>query len=145
MVGAIAAAMALSVAAPAAADAPAGLVPAAGGPFATSSLDVDALVRYTTKGKLKAQRRIAYTGVCSADCNVTATTTLVIPGPNIAPPPVSGAFPAGQGFEAFIKISKAGAAFLKENKGKSSLRTKIQAVNTLTGDTDTDQRTFKFK
>jgi hypothetical protein len=143
--GAIVAAMALSAAVPAAASAQAGLAPAPGGPFATGAIEVEALVSYTRAGKLKAQRRLAYTGVCSADCTVTATTVLVLPGPNIAPPPVSGSFPAGQGFEAFIKISKAAAAFLKKNKGKSKLVTKIQAVNTLTGDTDTDKRNYKFK
>jgi hypothetical protein len=129
---------------PASASSSAGLVP--GGPLqATSSVEVETLVAYTKSGKLKAQRRIAYTGVCSADCNVTAQTTLVLPGPNVTPGPVSGTFPAGQGFEAFLKLNKAGAAFLKENKSKAKLRTKITAVNTVTGDTDTDQRVFKFK
>jgi hypothetical protein len=129
---------------PASASSSAGLAPV-GSPQATSSVEVESLVSYTTAGKLKAQRRIAYTGVCSADCNVTAQTTLVLPGPNVTPGPVSGTFPAGQGFEAFLKLNKAGAAFLKANKGKAKLRTKITAVNTLTGDTDTDQRVFKFK
>jgi hypothetical protein len=143
-VAALAAAMTLTAAAPAAASS-AGLVAVPGAPFATSSVEVESLVTYTKQGKLKAQRRLAYTGVCSADCNVTATTVLKIPGPNIAPPPVSGFFPAGQGFEAFIKLSKAGAAFLKDNKKKSKLVTKISAVSTLTGDTDTDKRNYKFK
>lgn len=128
---------------PAAATGSAGLAPA-GGSIATSSVEVESLVAYQTKGKIKVQRHVRFLGVCSADCSVTAVMTLVVPGPNVTRS-ASGIFPAGELFEGFIDVNKAGAAFLKENKAKSKFRTKITAVNTLTGDTDTDQRVFKFK
>ena len=43
------------------------------------------------------------------------------------------------------KLQKPAVAFLKENKGKSKFRTEISALDPLTGNTDTDKRTFKFK
>lgn len=112
--------------------------------LATTSLEVETLASYVTKGKIKAERRVRFLGVCSTDCAVTASMTLAWPGPNLVTSD-SGTFPAGQVFEGFIKLTKAGHGYLKENKGKSKLVTKIQAVDTLTGDTDTDKRNFKFK
>jgi hypothetical protein len=143
IVMALTAAVVLSAAAPAAASAPGGLAPT-GDFVATNSVEVESLVRYTTKGKIKAQKRVRFLGVCSVDCTVTGTLNLKWPGPNLVTSD-SGSFPAGQLFEGVIKLTKAGVAYLKENKGKSKYVTKIQAVDPLTGNTDTDQRTFKFK
>lgn len=129
---------------PATVSAGAGLAPT-GKQQADASVEVESLVAYVTKGKIKAQRRVRFLGSCSADCSVTVNMTLVVPGPNVVANPPSATFLAGEIFEGFIKLSKSGAAFLKKNKDKSKLRTKIRAVNTVTGDTDTDKRTFKFK
>jgi hypothetical protein len=117
----------------------------AGQQQATASLEVETLASYMTKGKLKVQRKLKFLGVCSAECNVAVSMTLVVPGPNVIANPPAMTFAAGQVFQGFIDLTKPGVAFLKENKSKSKLVTKIQAINTVTGDTDTDKRNFKFK
>ena len=115
----------------------------AGSPSASAA--AEDLVSYLTKGKLKPSKRIAYRVVCNADCQITATSTLVLPGPNLGPVSVTGAFAAGQIAEAFLKPNKPARAAIKANIGSSKLRTKVTATNTATGETDTDSRTFKFK
>lgn len=130
---------------PATASAGAGLTPT-GEWQAVGSADVDSLASYVTKGKIKVQRKVRFLGTCSADCSITVRMTLVVPGPNLIANPPSMTFTAGQIYEGFIDLgAKANVAFLKKNKKKSKLRTKVNAVNTVTGDTDADQRTFKFK
>lgn len=115
----------------------------AGSPTATKS--GEDLVRYLTKGKLKPGKRIAYRVVCSADCNLTVTSTLVLPGPNLGPSSESGSFPAGTVVEAFLKLNGPAQSAIKDNIGAAKLRTRVDATSTVDGSTDTDQRTFKFK
>lgn len=103
------------------------------------------LVSYLTKGKLKPGKRISYRVVCSADCNLTATSTLVLKGPDLGPVTSSGAFPAGTVAEAFLKPNKPARDAIKDNIGSTKLRTTVTATSTVDGSTDTDTRTFKFK
>jgi hypothetical protein len=103
------------------------------------------LISYQTKGKMKPSKRIAYQVVCTADCQVTATSTLVLPGPNLGPVSVTGAFAAGQVAEAYLKPNKPARDAIKDNIAKAKLRTEVTATNVATGETDTDKRTFKFK
>ncbi len=136
--------MALAGAIPATAGASSGLAPV-GEASVTPYAEVETLANYKTKGKIKLQRRVRFLGVCTVECDVTVEMTLVIPGPNLVSEGLTGHFPAGQIFEGYLKLTKQGLAFLKENKGKSKFRTSYQAVDPLTGNTDTDARTFKFK
>jgi hypothetical protein len=112
---------------------------------AGSSVLVETLVRYLPRRRLPVRRRIAYRGVCTADCNITARSTLVLPGPNIGPVSVSGSFGANEVFESFLKLNRPALAALKRHRRKARLRTRIFAVDLTTGDTDTDRRTFRFK
>jgi hypothetical protein len=79
-------------------------LPAGADPKAQAS--AEDLVTYLTKGKLKPAKRIPYRFVCSEDCFVTATSTLVLKGPNLGPVASSGQFPAGQVIEVFLKPNK---------------------------------------
>lgn len=115
----------------------------AGSPKAKAS--GEELITYLTKGKLKPGKRIAYDVVCAADCSLTATSTLVLKGPNLGPVAASGQFPAGQVAESFLKPNKAARSAIKRNTGSAKLRTAVTATNLLTGETDTDRRTFRFK
>ena len=113
------------------------------GPTASSS--GDELIRYLTKGKLKPDNRIEYRVVCAADCQLTATSSVVLNGPNLRPVSSTGAFVAGQVVEVFLKPNKPARAAIRESGGSAKLVTKVSATNTLTGETDTDRRNFRFK
>jgi hypothetical protein len=107
--------------------------------------ETDTLLSYLTVGKLKPGKRITYQVVCSADCQLTASSTLVLKGPNLGPVTSSGQFGANQIAEVFLKPNKPARSAIKANIGASKLRTKVVAVNLTTGETDTDTRVFKFK
>jgi hypothetical protein len=140
----VAGTLALAGLLPVAASGSSGLV-RTGGTTATSSAEVETLASYVTTGKLKVQRRVRFLASCSVNCDVTVHMVLEVPGPNLASEPLSGSFPAGQVFEGYIKLTKSGLAFLKENKSKAKFRTEYTATDPLTGNTDTDTRAFKFK
>ena len=100
--------------------------------------------RYLTKGKLKPDNRIEYRVVCAADCQLTATSSVVLNGPNLRPVSSTGAFVAGQVVEVFLsRTSPRGPR--SGRRGSAKLVTKVSATNTLTGETDTDRRNFRFK
>ena len=103
------------------------------------------LLTYLTKGKLKPSKRIAFQVVCNADCQLTATSTLVLKGPNLPPVSVTDVFPAGLIAEAFLKPNKPARQAIKDDIGAAKLKTSVTATNTATGETDTDRRTYKFK
>ena len=112
------------------------------GPTASSS--GEELVRYLTKGKLKRDNRIEYRVVCAADCQLTATSSVVLNGPNLRPVRLTGTFVAGQ-VRFFLEPNKAARAAIRESGGSAKLVTKVSATNTLTGEIDTDRRNFRFK
>jgi 3D (Asp-Asp-Asp) domain-containing protein len=105
----------------------------------------EALLNYVTTGKLKLGKRISYRFVCSADCQVTATSTLVLRGPDVGPVVDTGSFPAGEIIEAFLKPNKSARRSIRRNIGSSKLRTSVTATNSATGATDTDTRVFRFR
>ena len=113
---------------------------------AQTSVDSEGLLSYVTTGKLKLKKRIAYKFVCSTECQVTATTTLVLRGPDVGPIVDTGVFPAGQIIEVFLKPNKSARRAIRSNIGKSKLRTSVTAINPGPyGENDTDTRVFKFK
>ena len=105
----------------------------------------DALLSYVTVGKLKLGKRISYRFVCSAQCQVTATSILVLRGPDIGPVVDTGSFPAGEIIEAFLKPNKSARRAIRRNIRASKLRTSVTATNPTTGATDTDTRVFRFR
>jgi hypothetical protein len=105
---------------------------------------VEGLVSYLTAGKLKPGKRIAYRFVCSTACQVTATSTLVLKGPNLGPVVDTGMFGAGEVGAAFLRPNGAARDAIKDHIGASKLRTWLVAIDA-TGATDTDTRTFRFK
>ena len=111
---------------------------------AANAVDNDALIAYSGPLKLKAAKRVSYPVLCSANCTVTATTTLVLPGPDLGPVVVPGNLTAGTPAEPYIVLNKAALHNLRNNVNKARLRTQIEATNTTNGDTDTDTQVFKF-
>jgi hypothetical protein len=124
-----------------AAAAPAGA--GAGEPGAQSS--AEPLVRYLTKGKLKVRKVIRYRMVCSEDCQVTVRSVIKVKGPDPSPLVSTASFPAGTVFEATVEPNKPLRNAMKANLGKTKLKSTVNAVSTLDGETDTDRRTYKFK
>lgn len=103
------------------------------------------LLTYLTKGKLKVGKRIAYRVVCSVDCQLTATSTLIVKGGQVGPVSSTASFPAGQVAEAYLKPNKPARNAIKDNIGAAKLRTSVTATSVATGEADTDKRTYKFK
>ena len=122
----------------------AGVAPASPASGATPAVDTEGLVNYVTFGKLKPGKRISYEFVCSTECQVTASSTLVLKGPNLGPAVDSGLFSPGQIAEAFLKLNKAARGAINAHIGAAKLRTVIFASNSA-GATDTDTRVFRFK
>ena len=108
--------------------------------------DDDGLLNYVTTGKLKLGKRIAYQFVCSTECQVTATSTLVLRGPDVGPIVDTGLFPAGQTIEVFLMPNKSARRSIRRHIGASELRTSVTATNPAPyGDNDTDTRVFRFR
>ena len=124
----------------AAAAAPAGLA----SPTATATADDDSLVAYLPAGKIKVGKQIFYRFQCSTDCQVTASSTLVLKGPNLGPAVDTGIFSAGEIGVEFLTLNKSARFAIKSHIGASKLRTSITASNAA-GATDTDTRIFRFK
>lgn len=103
------------------------------------------LVSYLTKGKLKPSKRIAYQVVCSANCQLTVTSTLRVKGPDPAPVSGTDVFDAGEIAEGFVRPNKPLRKTIRDSIGATRLHTEVSATNLATGETDTDKRTYKFK
>lgn len=115
-----------------------------GQPTARASADTETLVGYLPAGKLKVGKRISYRFQCSTDCQVTATSTLLLKGPNLGPAIDTGTFASGEIGEVFLKLNNPARALIKAHLGASKLRTFITASNSV-GAVDTDKWTFHFK
>jgi 3D (Asp-Asp-Asp) domain-containing protein len=119
---------------------------AAPGALAQTPVDSEGLLNYLTTGKLKLKKRITYKFVCSTDCQVTASSTLVLRGPDVGPIVDTGSFPAGQIIEVFLKPNKSARRSIRKHLGASKLRTSVTAINPGPyGENDTDTRVFRFK
>lgn len=115
-----------------------------GRPTATASADTETLVAYLPAGKLKVGKRISYRFQCLTECQVTATSTLVLKGPNLGPAIDTGMFGPGEIAEVFLKLNKPARTAIKKHLGASKLRTFITASNGV-GAVDTDSQIFRFK
>lgn len=113
---------------------------------AQTPVDSEGLLSYVTTGKLKLKKRIAYKFVCSTECQVTATTTLVLRGPDVGPIVDTGVFRAGEIIEVFLKPNKSARRAIRRHIGASKLRTSVTAINPGPyGENDTDTRVFRFR
>ncbi len=124
------------------------LAPAASvGADPTASSSGEEIVRYATKGKLKAGKRISYNFVCGVTCNVKIDVVLTgLPGKNFRPPAVRGTnIPAGQTFQDQLKPNGPLLKSIRANIRSVRLKSKIVATDVATGLRDTDKRTFKLK
>ena len=115
-----------------------------GQPTATASADTETLVAYLPAGKIKVGKRISYQFQCLTACQVTATSTLLLRGPNLGPAIDTGMFAPGEIAEVFLKLNKPARSLIKAHLGASKLRTFITASNAA-GAVDTDTRNFRFK
>ena len=120
--------------------APAGLAPAR----AKAATEYDRLVAYWPAGKLKVGERITYRFVCVNACQVTARSTLVLPGRNLGPVVDTAIFSPGQIGRETLTLNKAARFMIASNLGASKLRTSVTA-STSTGLTDSDARVFRFR
>ena len=120
--------------------APAGLGPAR----AKGATEYDRLVAYWPAGKLKVGKRVFYRFVCASDCQVTARSTLVLPGRNLGPVVDTAIFSAGQIGRETLTLNKAARFMIASHLGASKLRTAITASDS-TGATDSDTRVFRFR
>jgi hypothetical protein len=113
-------------------------------PAATSSAQT-AIVSYLTTGKLKVAKRIQYNITCSVNCQVTASSTLKLKGPDLPPAVVPGTIAAGSVATPFIVLNKPAKAALKSKPAAARLVTSITATDLATGASQTISRTFRFK
>jgi hypothetical protein len=113
-------------------------------PAAISSAQTS-IVSYVTTGKLKVAKRIQYNIVCSVNCQVTATSTLKLKGPDLPPAVVPGTLAAGAPASPFIVLNKPAKRALKANPSKARLVTTITATDLATGASQTVNRTYRFK
>jgi hypothetical protein len=113
---------------------------------AQTPVDSEGLLSYVTTGKLKLGKRIAYKLVCSTECQVTATTTLVLRGPDVGPVVDTALFPAGETIVVLLQPNKSARRAIRRHIRASKLRTSVTAVNPGPyGESDTDTRIFRFK
>ena len=113
---------------------------------AQTSGDSEGVLSYVTTGKLKVGKRIAYKLMCSTECQVTATTTLVLRGPDVGPVVDTALFPAGKTIVVFLKPNKSARRAIRRHIRASKLRTSVTAVKPGPyGESDTDTRIFRFK
>ena len=113
-------------------------------PTATATADDDSLVAYLPAGKIKVGKQISYRFQCLTDCQVTASSTLVLKGRNLGPAVDTGIFSAAEIGVEFLTLNKSARFAIKSHIGASKLRTSITASNAA-GATDTDTRIFRFR
>jgi hypothetical protein len=121
---------------------PASSAVAGGGPLATKS---GALVNYVSTAKLKLAKKMYIYFVCSADCNVQATTTIKGPRTHLTMS-VSGPTVAFVD-ESFVllQLNKRLLKRMEATPGKFKLANTINATDQATGATDNIFHTFRVK
>ncbi len=114
---------------------------AGGGPVATKS---GALINYVSTAKLKISKKIEILVVCSANCNVDATSTVKGPGFNQTvhvSGPLTANVPGGPFFQPNGPLLKS----MRATPGKFRIISSLTATNPATGAIDTISNTFRLK
>jgi hypothetical protein len=114
---------------------------AGGGPVATKS---GTLVHYASGYSLKVSKRIEILLVCTANCNVNATSTIKGPGFNQTVN-VSGALNANVPGGPFFQPNSALLKSMKAKPGKFRIISNVTATDATTGAVDSISVVFKLK
>jgi hypothetical protein len=117
---------------------------AAAAMFAPQASGAETLVNFVGPKKLKVQKSITYNFVCSVACNITVNDVLTGPGLK-DPHSISGSLQPGAKGGFGGKPNGPLLKELKENPGKFKLAVTISASDPVTGETDVDKRTYRFK
>jgi len=114
---------------------------AGGGPTARES---GTLISYVSTSPLKISKKIEIVVVCTANCNVNATS--IIKGPKYKQTvPVSGGLTANTPGGPFFQPNSALLKAMKASPGKFRIVSNITATNATTGATDAISATFRLK
>lgn len=114
---------------------------AGGGPVATKS---GTLIHYASGYSLKISKRIEILVVCTANCNVDATSTVKGPGFNKTVH-VSGSLNANVAGGPFFQPNSALLKSMKAKPGKFRIISSVTATDATTGATDAVSATFTLK
>jgi hypothetical protein len=95
--------------------------------------------------KLQARKKLRAPIRCPMICDVKATWTLVVPGPNVGPQTITGRLDPAAPRDLVIKLTGPGVSFLKTHIGSSKLKVKVRAMDPTTGAVAFDRKTFGFK
>lgn len=114
---------------------------ASGGPVATKS---GTLISYVSTSPLKVSKKIEIVVVCTANCNVNATSTIKGPGYKQTVP-VSGGLVANQPGGPFFQPNSALLKSMKATPGRFKIVSSVTATNATTGATDAISAVFKLK
>ena len=114
---------------------------ASAGPVATKS---GVLINYVGPAKLKVGKRIQISLVCSANCNVDATTT--VKGPRFKDSfQLSGGLTANVVGGPFFQPNGPLLKQMKAETGKFTIISSVTATNATTGAVESASRTFHLK
>jgi hypothetical protein len=95
--------------------------------------------------KLQARKKLRVPIRCPMVCNVKATWTLVVPGPNVGPNTITGTLDPAAPRDLVITLNGPGVSFLKAHLGSSKLKVKVRAMDPATGAVAFAHKTFGFK
>ena len=115
--------------------------PAGAGPADARSLP---LVKIGGPNRLKAARTLRFFLTCRADCHVSVTAKLILPGPNLVTT-VSGFIDAGRTRPDTLTLNGGATHALKANFRQCRLKVIVRGRNLDTGAHQTARRTFRFK
>ena len=111
---------------------------------AAAQVTNEALISYVGPKKLKIGKKITYGIVCASDCNVTVVDITL--GPKFKDADklsgqLTATIPAGVTLTPNGPLLKA----LKAFPGRFKIKSTVTATNPVTGEVDTDKRTFRLK
>jgi hypothetical protein len=95
--------------------------------------------------KLRARKKLRAPIRCTIVCNVKATWTLVLPGPNVGPKTLTGTLDPAAPSDLVITLNGPAVSFLKAHLGSSKLKVKVRAMDPATGAVAFAHKTYGFK
>jgi hypothetical protein len=95
--------------------------------------------------KLRARKKLRAPIRCPMVCDVKATWTLVVPGPNVGPHTITGRLDPAAPRDLVITLNGPAVSFLKAHIRSSNLKVKVRAMDPATGAVAFARKTFGFK
>lgn len=95
--------------------------------------------------KLPARKKLRIPLSCTVPCNVKATFTLALPGPNLGPRTILGTLSPTVPKDLVIGFNDAATKFLKDHIRGSKLKLKVRATDAATGSVALARKVFRFK